>query len=680
MNYLSRLSKQIKSYSSGNLISRLQRIWSTLEKGIMRKSITDLSHLRESLCEMGDILIEEANESLKEEDKVCEHYFCSVNVMSKLFGMAQDDKVPGILEEVIKFYILLVDNLPGEFLNHAAVHESLLRLMNRSLEPSPSPFKKYEEQLIELSFAICTKLTARNFRFFFDSQTWSFSLFKFLLRFVHLNGKMGDYARTSILLMLEIKNQKLMHYIVEKSDFPTILSIALGASFSELPRSTQTKFFDFILKDEEMTSPVHADLPSPPASPVVEVDFDLLSFLHLLDFSQNCILKSKSFYFGKSIAFAVYANFLSNILGPSILFSTEGDRSTQTILFYVECMLRILHEPILSGVFVLFLLNSKETKLHARHTEGSGKIYSQHKSVHDFLISKLESQNEEMNVILLKLFSATFALHREHFVNSFEFNATFCPLDCQIGQERVQLKSLKYSKQLVRSFRRLSLRKWDEQDVDDQILSVLQAQNESVCEKLQKRQYSIWTYNLQPISPPVSPTSLPSSPFSSSLSSSRIMSPSSLFKKSGKIASPMHEEICTLIFQSPQTTISLAIIDKIIGKIATFWHSSCRYNLLVMDCILKMMQGSGNQVDSNDGAICLYIASKLLPLIEELAMEENCIDLEEARERKRKRLLGDSNVKEGVEKHLDFQDFILDCMATIQVTTTQPSFHFDRTQ
>ena len=66
---------------------------------------------------------------------------------------------------------------------------------------------------------------------------YEFLLFTYLLRFLHREGKAGDYARTALLFIVEIAEGALGEFVLHTSSFPAMAAAAVGALYSQLPRT-----------------------------------------------------------------------------------------------------------------------------------------------------------------------------------------------------------------------------------------------------------------------------------------------------------------------------------------------------------------------------------------------------------------------------------------------------------
>lgn len=244
---------------------------------------------------------------------------------------------------------------------------------------------------------------------------YEFLLFNYLLRFVHREGQIGDFARAGLLFLMDVAMSPecptrtrgevgsdqangdpvtdaafaLAEYIVD-GDFSDVLGAGLGAVYSLLPSKL------------EIRSPVTQD--SNPAGMVLgstgpatekekeeaqtqaeknrsigledstNSDFKtrLDHFLKLLEFLQDIIRRNTIRDFTdsrldapdlvgasivQSILDAVRRIFLENVLYPSILECSDLDGSAVAVMSYIDIMIRTLEDGRLSDLLVDFLMS-----------------------------------------------------------------------------------------------------------------------------------------------------------------------------------------------------------------------------------------------------------------------------------------------------------------------------------
>ncbi|OAX44636.1 hypothetical protein K503DRAFT_846344 [Rhizopogon vinicolor AM-OR11-026] len=244
---------------------------------------------------------------------------------------------------------------------------------------------------------------------------YEFLLFNYLLRFVHREGQIGDFARAGLLFLMDVAMSPagdeqetvpasasetnardpimdaalaLAEYIVD-GDFSDVLGAGLGAVYSLLPSKLEIK------------SPTLADAPqgmvlgsTGPETEEEKEDAEALMeknraigledssnpdfksrldhFLKLLEFLQDIIRRNTvhdspesnfdaSALVGTSIVHSILDAmrriFLENVLYPSILECSDLDGSAVAVMSYIDIMIRTLEPGQLSDLLVEFLMS-----------------------------------------------------------------------------------------------------------------------------------------------------------------------------------------------------------------------------------------------------------------------------------------------------------------------------------
>ena len=167
----------------------------------------------------------------------------------------------GVVHEALDFFSTLSDSEEGEFLEDYNFANTLTYFVDKiSSSKSVVASVQTEGDVVEILFGIATKLrlqpailpvwfkprvqevgnTLENLSdgaSILKSGKAEFPLFYFLLDYVHHDGRVGDFAKTGILYIIEsaIHTEELERWIVE-SDLATLMASGLGASYSQLSR------------------------------------------------------------------------------------------------------------------------------------------------------------------------------------------------------------------------------------------------------------------------------------------------------------------------------------------------------------------------------------------------------------------------------------------------------------
>lgn len=291
--------------------------------------------------------------------------------------------------EVLQLFSTMVLMLPDDFLVSYPIHHPMSKFIESCIQEGPH-YRKYEEDLMNLLCAICSKI--RSFPellniFFIDRETltdnqtplidfstnegeekipdYEFILFHYLLRFMHREGAIGDYARASLILLLKIPDACLKQFIIRHSDFPVMLVAGLGALFSRLPRQV------------ELLSPISDPGTSPIAqefvrectegNPLVEqVDAtlhlsetssdDLVCFVKLWEFTNDIVKAKLDPDIIQAILESLRSVLFENVFYPLYMTCSESDGSLIAINEYFNLMLNCSTSPRLFEFFVRFLL------------------------------------------------------------------------------------------------------------------------------------------------------------------------------------------------------------------------------------------------------------------------------------------------------------------------------------
>lgn len=348
------------------------------------------------------------DEEARQEDNttgVCMEYFLKNGILHYLVSVSEKMDYPeGIRGEGIRTIASMVDLLDDRFLVHNAVHKPTIRLLRFCVLDERQSELDHED-LVDLMYIICSKIHGfpALLNIFFHDKQWlttpqktnstftgngksniptpltsltpiattqnaqpeyEFLLFTYLLRYVHLEGRSGDFARTGLLFLMEMATGQLGDFILE-SDFATIMVAGLGALYSQLPRK-------LIIKDD-------AEVNSSPASFLLGQDLDprafpseelgveqsnseqfkyqLDSFLKPLEFCQDILLHCPNDAISERLLQCIRKIFLENILNTSILECSDTDGSSVAVISYIDLILQTMQQQDLADVIVGFLMD-----------------------------------------------------------------------------------------------------------------------------------------------------------------------------------------------------------------------------------------------------------------------------------------------------------------------------------
>lgn len=302
---------------------------------------------------------------------------------------------------------------------------------------------------------------------------YEFLLFNYLLRFVHREGQIGDFARAGLLFLMDVAMSPgvtqpeacdsslesvqpdpvqdaalaLAEYILN-GDFSEVLGAGLGAVYSLLP--TKLAFYtpsvstnspgnsmtiggtlDSIEekeKHEESKLKLRALGVEDASNPDFKARID--HFLKLLEFLQDVLRRndvsgsmSASSLVGNAIGLsildAVRLIFLENVLYPTILECSDTDGSSVAVMSYIEVMIRTLHPGRLADTLVDFLLSEDNEEVRSKQrslTSNGESVMSNSSDKQDMLRRRKSSA-----MVLLEMEAPSSRKQSEYFTSMARF-------------------------------------------------------------------------------------------------------------------------------------------------------------------------------------------------------------------------------------------------------------------
>ncbi|KAJ3192732.1 hypothetical protein HK101_006026 [Irineochytrium annulatum] len=458
-----------KPRERAHLVQKFQRAWDSIiidyqTESNWTKHVSNTDIIK-SLETMVDILVKEhAIMDGGVEPGGCTELFLNDDMMAQLVKISENDVPLGFRGEVIRFLNNLVAVLDSKLMIQNAIHRPTLTLIRLCLADKE---KKYEDEMLELEYDIAAKIheypellyiffiktfVPRNVSMesFNAGQAFTstaslvpsrssttsaskldqmdgvfeFSLFEHLLRYVHLEGHRGDFARESCLFLIELATNDLGTYIAS-SEFASVAIAGLGGLYSQLPPTLPAGI--------SWGDPIRGSLSTTVINRRNPLDVfmnDMDSFMRLVRFVQGILLKCPSHKITTAMLNDLKHTFLDNIVQSSITSASDFDGTTVTALYYIHQMLLAIKEDQLSTLFAVFLLSGDDDDDHNGSNDGkqeSGAPDSAGKSPaaghgsqelrlrpRDILISKLNSLSEEVVTATLNLFQTLLSHHSVH--------------------------------------------------------------------------------------------------------------------------------------------------------------------------------------------------------------------------------------------------------------------------
>jgi hypothetical protein len=263
---------------------------------------------------------------------------------------------------------------------------------------------------------------------------YEFLLFTYLSKFVHREGKAGDFARTGLLFLMELSTGSLGEYIMD-ADFTSLLSAGIGASYSQLPRKLLVRGGPNIINS--MVGTLNDRTPPAESASSKGVNIELSTstdfqsrldaFLKLLEFCQDIVMRCPNSEIVNSLLLSFKTVFLENILFPSIMECSDIDGSSVAVISYIDLILQILEHETLVDLVLGFLMSSEDdgssrnmtpqatddafAEVQNPQSTSSYFTASGRFTLKDLILSRLKSRSEPTVIATLKLLNTLITRH-----------------------------------------------------------------------------------------------------------------------------------------------------------------------------------------------------------------------------------------------------------------------------
>ncbi|KAH6850430.1 Retinoic acid induced 16-like protein-domain-containing protein [Chaetomium sp. MPI-CAGE-AT-0009] len=289
-----------------------------------------------------------------------------------------------IIKEAVLFFASLIESEEEAFVENETFAASLTNLLVRITGANSIRLgADTEARVVELAFNITTKIRldpdiltawfksqqhgpsdARQLghreKFAGRTQKQDFPLFYLLMDYIHHEGKIGDFARTGLLYIIEAASSSvpLEQWIVE-SDLSTLMATGLGALYSQLSRKL------VIDHPPNELPPILAfsDYQHPKSNYEVvsscsfQFQSHLDTFLSHLLFWQDVLNHCRSVEVKSTLLEHFQVIFLQQLLYPSLLESSDVDGgSSVAVLTYLRRILESLDHPDMVNLILHYLL------------------------------------------------------------------------------------------------------------------------------------------------------------------------------------------------------------------------------------------------------------------------------------------------------------------------------------
>ncbi|KAI1171448.1 Retinoic acid induced 16-like protein-domain-containing protein [Nemania sp. FL0916] len=398
--------------------SQLLHIWRNSNN--LAQDVDNAENIEIRLQELSNILAEESRRPLPHP---CLAFAATKQIYISISRIAISSHNEWIIREAVLFFASLIESEEESFVENDAFSASLTNLLVRITGANSIRLgQDTEVKVIELAFSITTKIrlepeilpawfkvrsgaAGHDDKFKDEQEKFAgrtkkddFPLFYILIDYIHHEGRVGDFARTGLLYIIEAASHsvELEQWIVE-SDLSTLMATGLGALYSQLSRKL------VIDHPPQSLPPVLAfsDYEHPTAtfeivsscSPDYQLHMD--TFLSHLLFWQDVLNHCRSLEVKSTLLEHFQIIFLQQLLYPSLLESSDVDGgSSVAVLTYLRRILEALDHPDMINLILHYLLALPDTDVSSQSfSEPSVSAARRRKSMDlaSMMASKMES-------------------------------------------------------------------------------------------------------------------------------------------------------------------------------------------------------------------------------------------------------------------------------------------------
>ncbi|KAI0447501.1 Retinoic acid induced 16-like protein-domain-containing protein [Xylaria telfairii] len=344
------------------------------------------------LQELTNILAEESRRPLPHP---CISFAATKQIYIPIAKIATTSYNEWIIKEAVLFFASLIESEEESFVENDAFSASLTNLLVRITGANSIRLGlDTEVKVVELAFNITTKIRlepeilpawfkvhadagAQDGKFKDDrekfagkTQKQDFPLFYLLMDYIHHEGRVGDFARTGLLYIIEAASNsiELEQWIVE-SDLSTLMATGLGALYSQLSRKLvidhPPQGLPPVLAFSDYEHPTATFEIVSSCSPDYQLHMD--TFLSHLLFWQDVLNHCRSVEVKSTLLEHFQIIFLQQLLYPSLLESSDADGgSSVAVLTYLRRILESLDHPDMINLILHYLLALPDTETSLR--------------------------------------------------------------------------------------------------------------------------------------------------------------------------------------------------------------------------------------------------------------------------------------------------------------------------
>ncbi|KAI0157792.1 Retinoic acid induced 16-like protein-domain-containing protein [Xylariaceae sp. FL1272] len=364
-----------------------------------------------------------ADESRRPLPHPCISFAASKQIYIPIAKIATTSYNEWIIKEAVLFFATLIESEEETFVENDAFSASLTNLLIRITGANSIRLgADTEVRVVELAFNITTKIRLdpdilpawfkshagadaqddrfkdQREKFAGRTQKQDFPLFYLLMDYIQHEGKVGDFARTGLLYIIEAASSSvaLEQWIVE-SDLSTLMATGLGALYSQLSRKLvidhPPQDLPPVLAFSDYEHPTSTFEIVSSTSPEYQLHMD--TFLSHLLFWQDVLNHCRSVEVKSTLLEHFQVIFLEQLLYPSLLESSDVDGgSSVAVLTYLRRILESLDHPDMINLILHYLLALPDNDMASRSfSEPSVSAARKRKSVDlaSMMASKMES-------------------------------------------------------------------------------------------------------------------------------------------------------------------------------------------------------------------------------------------------------------------------------------------------
>ncbi|KAK6218550.1 hypothetical protein QIS74_06430 [Colletotrichum tabaci] len=359
--------------------NRILQIWRSSSN--LASDVDAAENLEIRLQELTNILTDESRRPLPHP---CIQYAAKKQVYVPIGKIATSSYNEWIIKEAVLFFATLLETEEEAFVENTTFSASLTNLLVRITGVNSVRLgSDTEAKVVELAFNITTKIRLNRdilhawFKSHHDAnpkdrpqdehdafagrtQRQDFPLFYILMDYIHHEGKVGDFARTGLLYIIESasSDESLEQWIVE-SDLSTLMATGLGALYSQLSRKLVIDYPSndlppiLALSDYQHPNSTFEIISSCSS----DFQLHLETFLSHLLFWQDVLDHCKSVEVKQTLLEHFQVIFLQQLLYPSLLESSDIDGgSSVAVLTYLRRILESLDHPDMINLILHYLL------------------------------------------------------------------------------------------------------------------------------------------------------------------------------------------------------------------------------------------------------------------------------------------------------------------------------------